>query len=340
MIGIRDVARRAGVSPSTVSRVLSGNAFVEPEKRKRVLKAVQELNYKPNIAARSLKTGRSNLIGIIIPDIMNPYYPQVIHCMERCAEKEGLSIILCDAQGDPEREKIHFETLKHLFVDGILYIASTENTDVVNEYIGQIPIVIVNRTFDVAAPCINIDNVDASFQMTSYLIRKGHREIAVYVNDTNRQYNTGRMEGYRKALQENGIQIDNKLVITGIRNTDDACERTIRLMSSDDRPSAVFVFNDYMAQGVYLGLSKMNLRIPDDVSVVGFDDIPSDKYLIPPLTSVRHSLYDSAELIFDRLMYQIRAQKCDLSGSKISCKGNIMIRDSVKDINDCKRKGK
>ena len=187
MVGIRDVAKYAGVSPSTVSRALSGVAFVEPETKEKVMKAVSDLNYKPNLAARSLKKGGSKLIGLIIPDIMNPYYPEVVKYMEACATKAGYSLILCDALGDVKKEKEYFKTLKYLFVDGILYIASTEDVEHVKPYIGEIPMVIVNRTFDVDAPCINIDNADAAYQAVKCLTDNGHRKIALYINDKDRQ---------------------------------------------------------------------------------------------------------------------------------------------------------
>ena len=136
MAGIRDVAKYAGVSPSTVSRVFSGVAYVEPETKKKVLDAVKALNYKPNLAARSLKRGESRLIGLIIPDIMNPYYPEVVKSMEICATKAGYSLILCDALGDVEKEKQYLKTLQYLFVDGILFLASTDDIEHVKPYIG------------------------------------------------------------------------------------------------------------------------------------------------------------------------------------------------------------
>ena len=122
MAGIRDVAKYAGVSPSTVSRALSGAAFVEPETKEKVLKAVSDLNYKPSLAARSLKRGGSRLIGLIIPDITNPYFPEAVKYMELRAAEAGYSLILCDSLGDVEKERDYFERLKYLFVDGILYI--------------------------------------------------------------------------------------------------------------------------------------------------------------------------------------------------------------------------
>lgn len=331
MAGIRDVAKRAGVSPSTVSRALSGVTFVEPETKQKVMKAVSELNYKPNLAARSLKKGGSRLIGLIIPDIMNPYYPEVVKCIESCATKAGYSLILCDALGDADKEREYFETLKYLFVDGIFYIASTEDISHIRPYIGEIPVVILNRTFEVDAPCVNIDNVDATYQAVRYLAENGHRRIALYINDKERQYNHERLEGCLRAFQEYGISDYEPLILRDVKSEDDAYEKTLRLMQREERPTGIFVFNDYMAYGVYRGIIKSGLKIPQDISVVGFDDIPHVKYLEPPLTTLRHSLVDNAEAVFRLLEEQMKAQTC-AHHSSTYFKGRLIIRESVRDI--------
>lgn len=329
MAGIRDVAKYAGVSPSTVSRALSGVAFVEPETKRKVMEAVNELNYRPNLAARSLKKGGSRLIGLIIPDIMNPYYPEVVKYMEVCAARAGYSLILCDALGDAGKEKEYFETLKYLFVDGILFIASTENIDHVRPYIGQIPMVVVNRNFDVDAPCINMDNKDAAYQAVRCLAENGHRKIAVYVNDKSRQYNQERLEGCLKVFEEYGIRDYETYIVRDVSSEDDAYQKTLELMRRADRPTGIFMFNDFMAYGVYRGITKSGLRIPDDISVVGFDDIPQVKYLDPPLTTLRHSLLDHSEEIFEALAEQMRTQTC-ASRSAVYFKGRMVVRESVK----------
>ncbi|NBH71660.1 LacI family transcriptional regulator [Clostridiaceae bacterium] len=331
MVGIRDVAKYAGVSPSTVSRALSGAAYVEPEKKEKIMRAVSELNYKPNLAARSLKRGGSRLIGLIIPDIMNPYYPEVVKYMEVCAMEAGYSLILCDALGDARKEEEYFATLKYLFVDGILYIASTENIEHVKPYIGDIPMIIVNRTFDVDAPCINIDNADASYQAVKYLAENGHRKIALYINDKDRQYNRERLAGCLRVFDEYKIQDYEQYMVKDVESEDDAYIKTLQLMKAEDRPTAIFMFNDFMAFGVYRGITKSGLRIPDDISVVGFDDIPSVKYLDPPLTTLRHSLADTSGVIFEKLAEQMRTQTC-APASRTYFKGRLIVRESVREI--------
>lgn len=243
----------------------------------------------------------------------------------------GYSLILCDALGDAKKEEEYFATLKYLFVDGILYIASTENIEHVKPYIGDIPMVIVNRTFDVDAPCINIDNVDASYQAVKYLAGKGHRKIALYINDKDRQYNRERLAGCLKVFEEYGIRDYGKYMVKDVESEDDAYVKTLELMKAEDRPTAVFMFNDFMAFGVYRGITKSGLQIPDDISVVGFDDIPSVKYLDPPLTTLRHSLADTSEVIFEKLAEQMRSQTC-APASRTYFKGRLIVRESVREI--------
>lgn len=329
--GIREVAKYAGVSPSTVSRALSGSAFVEPETKERVLKAVNDLNYKPNLAARSLKKGGSHLIGLIIPDITNPYFPEAVKYMEIRAAEAGYSLILCDALGDVEKEKEYLETLKYLFVDGILYISSTEQVDHLTPYIGEIPMVIVNRTFEVNAPCINIDNEDAAGQVIRYLADHGHRNIAMYANGTDRQYNQERFTGCVKAAEECGFTLKETFMIRDVKSEEDAYKETLRLMQQEDRPTAIFMFSDSMADAVYRGIKKSGLRIPEDVSVVGFDDIPHVKYLDPPLTTIRHSLADASRVIFECLVSQMKTQTC-APHSAACFKGRLIERESVSQL--------
>ncbi|MDD3252942.1 MAG: LacI family DNA-binding transcriptional regulator [Lachnospiraceae bacterium] len=331
MVGIRDVAKYAGVSPSTVSRALSGVAFVEPQTKERVLEAVSALNYKPNLAARSLKKGSTKLIGLIIPDVTNPYYPEIVKCMETYASLAGYSMILCDALGSVEKEQYYMETLQHLFVDGILYIASTESIDHIKPYVGTVPMVVVNRTFDLDVPCVNIDNVDATYQVTNYLLKNGHRDIALLINDKDRQYNKERLEGVEKALQEYGLEQREDLIIRNVKDEEDIRERTKKLLSRKDRPSAIFAFNDYMVFAVYKAVYELNMTIPGDVSIAGFDDIPFVKYLNPSLTTIRHSLQDSAESVFEKLEEQMKTAKC--AGRSVTYnKGRLVVRDSVKKL--------
>ena len=176
-----------------------------------------------------------------------------------------------------------------------------------------------------------LDNADASYQAVKYLTEKGHRKIALYVNDKNRQYNKERMAGCLKVFEEYGICDYERYLVRNVESEDDAYRKTLRLMAQEDRPTAIFMFDDFMAFGVYRGITKSGLRIPDDISVVGFDDIPSVKYLDPPLTTLRHSLADTAGVIFEKLAEQMPTQTC-APASKTYFKGRLIIRESVREV--------
>ncbi len=329
MAGIRDVAKHAGVSPSTVSRVLSGVAYVEPGTKNKVIRAVKELNYKPNMAARSLKKGGSKLVALIIPDIMNPYYPELVKHMEACASEAGYSLILCGSQGSVKKEAEYLETLQRLFVDGILYVSSTEYIEHVKPYIGSIPMVFVNRTFDVDAPCFSINNVEAAYQGIRYLIENGHRKISLYISYKDGQHNRDRLEGCRRAFEDYGIQDYKSYIVRDIKSEADAYQRTLELMKQKDRPTGIFLFGDFMAYGVSLGIKQSGLKIPDDISVVGFDDLPQMKYMDPPLTTIRQDMQELCDAAFENLTDQIRKQSC-AAKSNVFFKGNLVVRESVK----------
>lgn len=328
MAGIKDVAEYCGVSLSTVSRTMTGSAKVAPETRQKVLQAIKKLNYKPNMTAQMLKSGSARLIGLIIPDIVNPYYPQIVKTLEDLAMEAGYSIILCDAQGDAKREKNYFDTLQRLCVDGILYVPSTENIEFVREYAERIAMVIINRTFDINVPCINICNEEATGLAIRYLLGMGHRKIALYMNNTHRQYNAERLRGCEKAFEEAGVT-DYKSFIIGELDEDSVYEKTVELIRRKDRPTAIFMFNDNMAFGVYRGILDCGLRIPEDISVMGFDDIPTAKYMAPPLTTIRHATYDTLKVIFNNLMYQIKTREFG-EGSITYYKAKLVERQSVK----------
>lgn len=197
--------------------------------------------------------------------------------------------------------------------------------------------VIINRTFDINAPCINICNEEATNTAIRYLLNMGHRKIALYMNNTHRQYNVERLRGCEKAFENAGVT-DYKPFIQRDLDEDDIYEKTVRLMNLPDRPTAVFMFNDNMAFGVYRGILDCGLHIPDDVSVMGFDDIPTAKYMAPPLTTIRHATYDTLKVIFNNLMYQINTREFG-EGSITYYKAKLVERQSVRRIENAEPEG-
>lgn len=328
MAGIRDVAKLAGVSPSTVSRALSQKVNVDDETRKRVLDAVQELNYKPNLAARSLKDTGCRLLGLVIPDIQNPYYPKIVKYIEEYAGNKGYSVILCDTFERKEKEVEFFKTLKRLKVEGILFLPSTEETDHISPYIGTVPMVMINRKFDLGVTCVLGDDYAGGYEVGKYLLELGHRRIACLMNDKKRQYNPERLDGFCRAFREYGADDATYQVIKDVSSVEDASRKMTEVLLQKDRPTAVFVFNDNLVSGVYHAAYELGVKIPDELSVVGYDDTLSSQYMVPPLTTYEHPAKEIAQMALNLLDQEIQENGSD-GGRVCRIAGKLQIRKSA-----------
>jgi len=329
MASIRDVAKLAGVSPSTVSRALSQKIYVEEETRNKVLAAIRELDYKPSLAARSLKNTNSKLLGLVLPDIQNPYYPKIVKYIEEYARDKGYSVILCDTFEDKERECGFFATLENLFVDGILFLPSTEDTNHILPYIGKIPIVIINRKFDIGVTCVLGDDYAGGYEVGKYLMEQGHKRIVCMINDKKRQYNPERLDGFSRAFKEfkmDGADFD---IVKNVSSVEDACRKAREfLVKADERPTAVFVFNDNLVSGVYHAAYELGIKIPEELSVVGYDDALSSLYMVPPLTTYEHPAKEIAQMALNLLIQEIQ-EKENNGGSVCRIAGKLQIRQSA-----------
>lgn len=328
MASIRDVAKLAGVSPSTVSRALSQKIYVEEETRKRVMDAVRELDYKPSLAARSLKDKGSRLLGLVIPDIQNPYYPKIVKYIEECAGSKGYAVILCDTFEDKKKESEFFETLEKLFVDGILFLPSTEDTNHIVPYVGQIPMVIVNRKFDIGLTCVLGDDYAGGSEVGTYLLEQGHKRIVCMINDKKRQYNPERLDGFCRALREHGEEDTEYDVVKDVKSVEDACQRMTEILTRPDRPSAVFAFNDNLVSGIYHAAYELGIKIPEELSVVGYDDALSSQYMVPPLTTYEHPAREIAQMALNLLVQEIQ-EKGNGGGQICRIAGKLQVRKSA-----------
>lgn len=329
MAGIKDVAKLAGVSPSTVSRTLSQKVFVEEATKKRVMDAVKELDYKPNLAARSLKESKTKLLGLVIPDIQNPYYPKIVKYIEEFAYLKGYSIILCDAMEQVEREKEYFTALEKLFVDGIIFLPSSDSLEHIRCFIDSIPLVLINRKFDEdKITCVLGDDYDGGYTVGRYLLEQGHRNIACIMDDKKRQYNEARLDGILRAYKERNLFYDDHYLIRDVKNVEDAYERTMKMLAYRDRPTAIFVFSDILVPGVYYAVNRSGLKIPSDISVIGYDDTFLSQFMVPPLTSFEHPAREIAQMALDILLRKI-SQKEGNSGKVMKITGKLQIRNSV-----------
>ena len=327
MITIKDVAKLAGLSICTVSRALAGKDKIRPETRDRVMVAAKELDYKPNLSARSLKTGNTHTLGLIVPDITNPYYPKVAKCIEEYAEKFGYMLFLCNTGEDIKREQYLVETLKKRGVDGVLVLPCSRHIRHFESFddVG-IPWIIVNRKFDGLDNCVPTDNSYGMYQMTKYVIEAGHKKIsAAYLSFENQIYQE-RYEGTLQALREYGLLHCADHFLFDLKDIEDCYERISRLLESPQRPTVLVAANDMICLGAYGAASACGLRIPSDFSVTGYADIPMASMLIPPLTSFRQSEDEIAKRSVDYLLSCIEGKPRPYSDR---LRGEIVIRQSV-----------
>ncbi len=331
---MQDVARHAGVSTATVSRVLNNPDLVSQATRERVMAAMRDLDYRLNLAARSLRTNQTHTIAVVIPTIAEPVINEVIEAVEDVAIKENYTLLLCSTRGDPRREKTYSQLImQQAMVDGVLYISPRASPDQVRTLAqGSAPLVLCNYALDdPTIPAIQIDHASSIRQCTSYLLSLGHRRIAL-LNLAARYYQPARMRhmGFEQAFLEYGLSPDPALMIEidQLIYANNRWHAAIdRLLSLPEPPTAIVAFNDTVALLVYAACRQRGLRIPDDLSVTGCDDISSAQYVEPPLTTVRVPAYEQGERAMNTLLSLLRGEPLPVA-PLITLDVELIIRES------------
>jgi LacI family transcriptional regulator len=306
-ITIQDIARKAGVSPSTVSRTMRGNAYVEADKRESVLAAVAELNYQPNVFAQSLASGQSLTIGVVTQNFGSPFYDGILSGILQTLEATPYSPIFGDGRWQTAVEKRAVQTLINRKVDGLILVGGLIPEEEILAIARQTPLIVVGRNIaQISEQCLYVDNQLASYQATRYLLEMGHRHIAhatatkyfgEVVPDIYLRY-----QGYVQALAEFGIEPDPQLVVEGDLSRQSGLMALETLLSRERPFTAIFAANDQMAVGLRLGLHRHGLRVPEDVSLIGFDDEPTSAFLTPPLTTVQQPAVELGEAAASAIM--------------------------------------
>ena len=324
---IHDVARRLNVSATTVWRALNDRPRVSASTKKRVLRAVEQLGYRPSLVAQNLSRGQTQTLGVVVPMIGNPVYATLVRAIEQVAFQRDYNIILCDTDFQVDRERKYLDLLLRRKVEGILLIPFAKRTDADLAHIlalekSGVAVVAMQQPLPGSAmPQVAPDNLNAARAMTQHLLALGHRRIAFVHSGLERWHPSmcERFEGYQLTLAEAGVSFDESLVVQagafeavladGSSGFD--AERVKHLLRRPDRPSAIFAPVDVLAIRVMGVIRSLGLRIPEEVAVAGFDDIVMSAYLNPPLTTVRHPATEvghrAAELLFDRLEGRDRA---------------------------------
>ena len=292
-VTIGTVAQAAGVSASTISRILNGTAVVSELKKQAVERAIAELGFVPNPVARGLAGGRTFSVGVVAQVMDSPFYGGKLRGIEDVLDPAGYSPLFVSGHWDAANEARCIDVLRSRRVDGIIVLTGRLSDQVLKTIAKSLPVVVTGRSLK--APglfALDFDNFEGGRMATEHLILLGHRRIAFIAGDPKHPDAPERMRGYRAALEAAGIPFEPNLVVQGEYNEVSGLLAVNRLLEGRQQFTAIFAANDQMALGASLALHRRSLRVPEDISLVGFDDLPASQYAIPPLSTVHQPAYD------------------------------------------------
>jgi len=327
---MKDVARLAGVSTSTVSHVINNNRFVSDGVREKVEQAIRHLNYAPSALARSLKINQTHTIGMLLTTSSNPFYAEVVRGVEESCYQRGYSLILCNTAGDEERMNRSLETLMQKRVDGLLMMCTESHlpsADILNRY-PSIPTVMMDwAPFEGRGDIIQDNALLGGELATQHLIDCGYTRIACIAGPQDKTPARMRLEGYRNAMTKSGLEILPGYVVNGDFEFQGGYNGMVELLALETPPEAVFTSNDAMAVGVYHALYQAGMGIPQQMAVMGYDDIELARYLTPPLSTIHQPKDALGELAIDTLIH--RLSDPDASQQTLVLTPELVVRGSV-----------
>jgi DNA-binding LacI/PurR family transcriptional regulator len=302
MIGLEDVARAAGVSLATASRALHRPTMVASATRERVQQAAQELGYRPNVLARSLRTRGSRTIGLIVTDILNPFHATLAKGVQDAAEQEGYTVLMFNSDEQPAKERRALETLHGHLPQGLIVVPTADTTQNLEIVLG-VPTVELDRASGRPdAHTVMSDSLSGARQAVTYLARLGHRRIGMIVGQLDVSSARERLQGYREALEQAGIPYQDELVLPGHHREADGRLAALRLLSKREPPTALFVGNNEMTVGAVLAARELGLEIPRDLSLIGFDDSRWAQTMSPALSVVAQPAYELGTVACGQLL--------------------------------------
>lgn len=329
MSTIADVARRAGVSTVTVSRVINGASNVTPRTREKVERAINELHYVPSVAARSLRSKRTQALALLVPDITNPFWTTVARGVEDAAQNGGYSLLLCNTDENAAKEQHYIEVMISQRVDGVIIAPCHSDASWLKRLRDRsIPTVIIDRRVEGwQVDTVIGDSISGARAIIKYLISLGHQHIAVLSGPRHTSSAEDRVIGYRLALAETGIPFNKRMILRGEFKVSSGKAMTDQLLELSQTPTAIFATNNSIAMGAVEALNQHGLVIPQDMALVGFDDIPYFSYLFPFLTVVAQPVYDLGMQAAQLLLCRLRGQ-VDAPPSQIILSTSLVIRYS------------
>ena len=327
-ISIKDIARLARVSHPTVSRALQNSPLVNPATAAKIRKIAEAAGYRPSAVARGLVTRRTRTVGLVVTTVADPFAGEVACGIEQAANDHGYAVFLANSNCDAERERKVVQELAERRVDGIIVTSSRVGSDYL-PMLAQlnVPMVLVNDQYPGEfVHSVMIANEDGSRTATEHLIELGHRRIAYVGDRTGYQTDTERLKGYKQALADAGIEFASELAVLGDGRPKGAVAAVDRLLKIADPPTAVCCYNDMTALGAIRAIRARGLRVPEDVSVTGFDDLFFAEYLEPPLTTVRQPMRRMGEMAMENLLKLMSGEE---SVAQVRVEAELIVRGST-----------
>ncbi len=305
---IYDVAREAGVSIATVSKVLN-NQRVGKKSKEKVLQAMKKLNYKPSVLASALTGKQTSTIGFLLPDLANPFIAEMARRVEDRAYERGYNLVICSTDFEPEKEAFYVSLLKQKSVDGFIIAGGFKNVEVVTELLEeQFPVVLLGESYpSLSINSVKVDDFMGGYEVTSFLTSLGHKKIAVIGEEASSSQE--RIKGYKQALRDQQLPVHEELIVISSQTNIESVERLAgKLLDLPEPPTAIFACNDILAIGVVLAARQRDRRIPDHLSIVGFDNTFLSRSSDPPLTTVQQPIQDLCFQAFDMLVEEIQGK--------------------------------
>nr|WP_086938748.1 HTH-type transcriptional repressor PurR [Thaumasiovibrio occultus] len=334
MATIKDVARMAGVSTTTVSHVINKTRFVAEATTKKVWEAIDDLNYAPSAVARSLKCNSTRTIGMLVTKSTNPFFAEVVHGVEEHCYKSGYTLILCNTEGDLTKQRDYLRMLAEKRVDGLLVMCSDldDQLQALLERQKELPMVIMDwGTESLQTDKIRDNAEKGAYMATRHFIENGHQKIGCVTGQKHKTTCIERMKGFGQAMAEANLSVNDNWIIEGDFEGETGVNAAKQFISMNERPTAIFCFNDIMAMALISTFEQSGIRVPDDVSIIGYDNIDLSPYFTPPLTTIhqpKHRLGKKAvELLLARIKDKEAQQQLFIMEPELVC------RKSVKNLN-------
>lgn len=331
MTSIKDVAKRAKVSVATVSRVINNTENVQEETKERVLVAIKELNYSPNLLGRNLRRLETKKILVMLNTISNQFYSQVVKGIEEKAIPHGYTVMVCMTHGNAEIEQGYMQMLKTRLVDGAVFLTTEQDGDILTRELSDVNVVqACEPREDFFTSTVSIDNEKASYDSVSYLIKQGHRNIAFFGAGDIYQSSIRRQNGYRKALMNHNIPINPDWIFNEGFSFNAGIRAGSSLLKQAELPTAIFCISDSCAAGAMKTLAQNGIKTPDDISIMGFDNTQLSQIYMPSITTLRQPQYEIGYQAMELLLNKINNKDTEIKHLLLDY--DIVERESVKQI--------